>query len=114
MPFKNIIGTNFRTLRSIAMPSWKKSMRTFVPLLVTVALLYPASSHAADVLIQRDRVSAPAYLGEGRAYRIRGAYQDSGWALEVPVYHDCRVHIVQTPRGVDRTRRCLNTATINY
>jgi hypothetical protein len=87
-------------------------MRIFAQLLVTtVVLLVPTLSHAADVALG-GLSRASGYSSDSRVYRIRGAYQDSGWAYEVPVYHNCRVRIVQTPRGIDRMRQCQNLATV--
>lgn len=60
-------------------------------------------AYGADLGLER----RTANVERGSYYRIRGAYQDSGWAYEIPVYHDCRVRIIQTPRGIDRIRRCL-------
>lgn len=74
---------------------------------VCFVLVTPAIAHAADLVTERRVVSSEAEVyNRDRIYRIRGAYQDSGWAYEVPVYRDCQVRIIQTPYGIDRIRRC--------
>jgi hypothetical protein len=80
-------------------------------LVATTLLLIPTLSYAADVALG-GLSRASGYSSDSRVYRIRGAYQDSGWAYEVPVYHNCRVRIIQTPRGIDRMRQCQNLATV--
>ena len=82
-------------------------MRALVVAVAMAALAIPAITEAADLDTGRHVVSGePAFYGGGY-YRGRGIYQDSGWAYEVPVYHDCRVRIIQTPYGINRIRRCL-------
>ena len=79
--------------------------------LIAVALVIPGMAQAADVDVIRHSPRAKSFYSDGGYYRGRGIFQDSGWAYEVPVYDECQVRIVQTPRGIDRTRRCAGLVT---
>jgi hypothetical protein len=83
-------------------------MRMLALSLAAFTFAVPTISSAADVDVGR-RVAVENYYSDGGFYRGRGGYQDSGWAYEVPVYHDyrdCRERTIQTPSGINRIRQC--------
>ena len=83
-------------------------MRIFALALSFLAFAIPTTSQAADAELGRRAVrTGVGYFIPGGIYVGRGIYQDSGWAYEVPVYQGCQVRIIQTPRGIDRMRRCI-------
>jgi hypothetical protein len=81
-------------------------MRKLMLALIAVAPFTPAVAQAADLATEARVVRAVPIYKDVSVYRGLGAYQDSGWAYEVPVYRGCEVRIIQTPYGINRIRRC--------